>query len=266
MISRRAWIPGAVAAVVLAGALLAQVQKEGFTDTPVLPGQKWRVHDPDRPAPRVVTPARKIGDPPSDAIVLFNGRDLSNWEHYPPGEPTVWKVRKGYMESSPRTGDLMTRDKFGDFQLHLEWSFPKVEGKSQTRGNSGVFIHSRYEVQILDSYDNPTYVDGQSSAIYGQWPPLVNASRKASEWQSYDIVFHAPKFKDGELVAPATVTVFHNGVLTHEKKEFLGPTLHRKVATESPYDGTGPIRLQDHATMVRFRNVWLRPLKSYDEP
>lgn len=271
--NRRVCFLGAVTAFVLAAAMPAQEhKKEGFTDTPILPGQKWRVHDPERPAPRVVRPGRKLGDPPSDAIVLYNGKDLSNWERFPPGKPTVWKAKRGYIESVPNTGDLATRDKFGDFQLHFEWSIPEVWGKSQWRGNSGIFIHHRYEIQILDSVDNPTYVDASSSAIYGQWPPLVNASRKASEWQSFDIVFHAPKFKDGQLVRAATVTVFHNGVLTHEKMEML-PTKHREVGQEipidgigRPYEGIGPIRFQDHSTKFRFRNIWLRPLKGYDEP
>lgn len=264
----RAWTSGAVAAALLAGALVAQEKtKEGYSDTPVITGQKWRVHDADRPAARVVPPSKVCGAPPSDAIVLFDGKDLSKWEHYPvTGEPTLWKVKHGYVESTPHNGDLQTREKFGDFQLHLEWQNPPdPQRKGQDRGNSGVFIHSRYELQILDSYDNLTYADGQSSAIYGQWPPLVNASRKPGEWETFDIVFHAPKFKDGILEARATLTVFHNGVLTHEKKELLGPTLHKQVAQESPYDGTGPIRLQDHGTLIRFRNIWLRPVKGYDE-
>ena len=139
-----------------------------------------------------------------------------------------------------------------------------LTSKSQGRGNSGVFLHGRYEIQVLDSFENPTYPDGQASSIYGQWPPLVNAARKPGEWQSYDIVFHAAKFKDKEVEHLATVTVFHNGVLTHEKKEILGPTQHRQAAKESAYDGKGPISLQDHGNPTRFRNIWIRPIKGYD--
>ena len=237
-------------------------KKEGYTDTPVITGQKWKVHDADRPVPAVVTPGATPGAAPSDAIVLFDGKDLSKWKG-PKGE-AHWKVQDGYVEES-RGGDLQIVDNFGDFQLHIEWASPaEVKGNSQGRGNSGVFLHGRYEVQVLDSYENLTYADGQASALYGQWPPLVNASRKPGEWQTYDIVFHAAKFKDGALEKPATVTVFHNGVLTHEKKELLGPTQHRQLAKESPYNGTGPIRLQDHGNPTRFRNIWIRPIKGYD--
>lgn len=268
MIHRRAWAFAAVAAaVVIAGAPAQEQKREGYTDTPVIPGQKWRVHDSERPAARVVTPGKAYGAPPSDAVVLFDGHDLSKWKQFPTGELSEWKIRKGYVESAPKTGDLQTRDKFGDFQLHVEWSIPDLRGTGQMRGNSGVFIHNRYEIQILDSYENPTYADGQSSALYGQWPPLVNASRKPGDWQTFDIVFHAARFSDGKLTAPATVTVFQNGVLTHEKKELAGPTMHRQVpAPETPYDGVGPIRLQDHGTTMRFRNIWLRPLTDYDTP
>ena len=248
-----------------AGALIAQdKKKEGYTDTPVITGQKWKVHDADRPTPPVVTPGAHPGEPPSDAIILFDGKDLSKWQGGK-GEAT-WKVENGYIECAPKTGDIQTKDKWGDFQLHIEWAAPaEAKGHSQGRGNSGVFLHARYEVQVLDSFENLTYADGQASAIYGQWPPLVNASRKPGEWQTYDIVFHAAKFKDGQVESPATVTVFHNGVLTHEKKEILGPTQHRQVAKESPYDGKGGIRLQDHGNTIRYRNIWLRPIKGYDE-
>jgi hypothetical protein len=266
MMQRRVWLTGAAAVAVLAGALVAQdKKKEGYTDTPVITGQKWKVHDADRPAPTVVTPGREYGLPPSDAIILFDGKDLSKWQGGKGEAP--WKVENGYIECAPKTGDIQTKDKWGDFQLHIEWASPaEVKGNSQGRGNSGVFLHGRYEIQVLDSFENPTYADGGASAIYGQWPPLVNAARKPGEWQTYDIVFHAAKFKDGALESPATATVFHNGVLTHEKKDILGPTQHRNLAKESAYDGKGGIRLQDHGNTTRFRNIWIRPVKGYDEP
>jgi hypothetical protein len=265
MMNRRVWLTGVAAVVVLAGALVAQdKKKEGYTDTPVITGQKWKVHDADRPVPPVVTPGAQYGAPPSDAIILFDGRDLSHWSNGK-GE-AAWKVENGYIECVPKTGDMQTKDKWGDFQLHIEWATPaEVKGSSQGRGNSGVFLHGRYEIQVLDSFENLTYADGQASGIYGQWPPLVNASRRPGEWQTYDIVFHAAKFKDGAVEQLATVTVFHNGILTHEKKEILGPTQHRALAKESPYDGKGGIRLQDHGNTIRYRNIWLRPIKGYDE-
>lgn len=237
-------------------------KKEGYQDTPQIPGQKWKVHDSERPVPVVVTPGEHYGAPPSDAVVLFDGKDLSKWKG-PKGE-AHWKVQDGYMEET-KGGNLTTIDSWGDFQLHIEWASPaEVKGGSQGRGNSGVFLHGRYEIQVLDSFENPTYADGQASAIYGQWPPLVNAARKPGEWQTYDIVFHAAKFKDKEVEKLATVTVFHNGVLTHEKQNILGPTQHRQAAKESAYDGKGPISLQDHGNPTRFRNIWIRPLNNYN--
>jgi len=259
-----AWI--AAALVLTAGltvwAATQDKHKPGYQDTPVITGQKWKVHDSERPVPAVVTPGAQVGAPPSDAIVLFDGKDLSKWKGGK-GEAT-WKVEDGYVEES-RGGNIQTKDSFGDFQLHIEWASPAVvKSESQGRGNSGVFLHGRYEIQVLDSYENPTYADGQASAIYGQWPPLVNAARKPGEWQTYDIVFHAAKFKDGQVEHLATVTVFHNGILTQEKQEILGPTQHRQLAKESPYDGKGPIALQDHGNPTRFRNIWIRPVKGYD--
>jgi len=252
------------AALVLAAGLTVWAtaqdkKKPGYQDTPQITGQKWKVHDSERPHPPVVTPGEKPGDPPSDAVVLFDGKDLSKWK-------ANWKVENGYFEATPKCGDAQTLDSFGpDFQLHIEWATPsEVKGDSQGRGNSGVFLHGRYEVQVLDSYDNPTYPDGQASSLYGQWPPLVNVCRKPGEWQTYDIIFHAATYKDGQVEKSATVTVLHNGVLTHEKKEILGPSSHRTVAKEKEYDRKGPIRLQDHGNPTRYRNIWIRPLKGYD--
>jgi hypothetical protein len=240
---------------------------DGFTDTPKLPGLPWHVHDPGRPHPPVVTPGNGPGVPPSDAKVLFNGKDLSQWAHRVDGKlvaPT-WAVRDGYFETGK--GSLHTRDSFGDVQLHLEWAAPSmVEGNSQGRGNSGVFLMGFYEVQVLDSFNNRTYADGQAGAMYGQWPPLVNAARPPGEWQSYDIVFEAPKFENGKLVKPAFQTVLWNGVVIHNRKEAIGATVYRNVAQYTPHAAELPLMIQDHANPVRFRNIWIRPLGAYDRP
>jgi hypothetical protein len=250
----------------------------GYTDTPILPGLPYRVHDPARPHPKVVTPGAQPGDPPSDAIVLFDGKDLSKWtatavakgtgRWVSQGMPAPWKVEDGYLEVVPKAGAIATRDSFGDVQLHVEWAAPSPpRGKGQDRGNSGIFLMGLFETQVLDSYENPTYADGQAGAIYGQWPPLVNATRKPGEWQAYDIVFEAPRFEGDKLVTPAFVTVFLNGILLHNRKEEMGPTQHRQLAKyASGMPADGPIVLQDHNHAVRYRNVWLRKLAGYDVP
>src|SRR5829696_8289258 len=242
----------------------------GYSDTPVLPGQKWRVHDIQRPRPRIVTPGSTPGAPPSDAIVLFDGKDLSKWgtPDRTSGQlgPATWMVDNGSVWANNRTGDLVSRDKLGDMQLHMEFQAPgKIEGSSQDRGNSGVLIMSRYEIQVLDSWENPTYADGQAGSIYGQWPPLVNASRKPGEWQTYDIIFEAPKFEGSKLAKPAFVTVIHNGVVTQHRKEIIGRMAHRVVGTYEPHGPEEPLALQDHDTRVRFRNIWVRRLTPYDQ-
>jgi hypothetical protein len=244
----------------------------GYEDTPVLPGQKWRVHDLHRPHPPVVAPGGRAGDPPSDAIVLFDGKDLSQWVQRGRGAergklvPPRWKVEHGYMEVVGGTGDLMTKEKFGDCQLHIEWAAPaEIDGSGQWRGNSGVLLMSRYEIQVLDSWENPTYADGQAGAIYGQWPPLVNPARRPGEWQSFDIVFEAPRFEGDQLVKPAYVTVFYNGVLVHHRQEIIGRMAHRRVGTYAPHGPEEPLALQDHDTKVRYRNIWIRRLKGYDQ-
>jgi hypothetical protein len=259
--------------VMTAGAQPPKPGDLGFTDTPILPGLKWHVHDPDRPHPPVVTPAMTPGAPPSDALVLFDGKDLSKWTQKGKGPDlgkmvdAKWKVLNGYFEVGADTGDLLTREKFGDIQLHIEWSEPPdIRGTSQARGNSGVLIMSRYEIQVLDAYRNPTYADGQAGAIYGQWPPLANPSRPPGEWQSYDIVFEAPRFEAEKLVKPAFATVFMNGVLMHNRKEMMGPMVYRQVAKYTPHAAEEPIGLQDHHNPVRYRNVWVRRLRTYDEP
>jgi hypothetical protein len=244
----------------------------GFTDTPMLPGQKWHVHDPARPYPPVVTPGATPGAPPSDAIVLFDGKDLSKWAQEGRGADrgkTVdprWPVKDGYFEVGPGTGSLMTRDKFGDIQLHVEWSEPAdIKGSSQGRGNSGILVMGLYEIQVLDTYHNPTYADGHAAAIYGQWPPLANAARPPGEWQVYDIVFEAPHFEDGKLVKPAYQTVFWNGVVMHNRKEVMGPMVYRQVAHYTPHADELPLALQDHNNPVRYRNIWVRRLATYDQ-
>jgi hypothetical protein len=252
----------------VASAALAQTPDHdlGYTDTPMLPGLPYHVHDPARPHPPVVTPAAQQGGAPSDAIVLFDGRDLSNWR------PTrangkVWKIENGYFEVVPGTGDMATKQSFGDIQLHVEWAAPAtIRGNSQNRGNSGIFLQGRYEVQVLDSTDNPTYADGQAGALYGQWPPLANPARKPGEWQSYDIVFEGPRMNGDRLITPAYITVFLNGVLLHNRKELMGPTVHRALAKYTAQPGEAPLVLQDHATPVRYRNIWVRPIGSYDRP
>jgi hypothetical protein len=245
----------------------------GFTDTPILPGQKWHVHDPDRPHPKVITPGATHGAPPSDATVLFDGKDLSKWTQYGRGADRdklvdpQWKVENGYFVVAGRTGNLYTREKFGDCQLHVEWaSPPEVVGTSQARGNSGVLLMSRYEIQVLDAYDNPTYADGQAGAIYGQWPPLASPPRKPGEFNTYDIVFEAPQFEGEKLVKPAFATVFYNGVVVHNRKELMGPMVYRQVAKYTPHGPEEPLMLQDHGNPVRYRNVWIRRLTSYDQP
>jgi 3-keto-disaccharide hydrolase len=235
----------------------------GYTDTPMLPGLPYRVHDPARPHARLVTPGAQPGAAPSDAIVLFDGRDISHWT----ATKQAWKVENGYVEVVPDGGDLRTKERFGDVQLHLEWAAPaQVRNSSQNRGNSGIFLQGRYEVQVLDSFDNPTYADGQAGAIYGQWPPLVNPARRPGEWQAYDIVFEAPRLDGERVVTPAYLTVFLNGVLLHHRKEVMGPTVHRALAKYAPQPAEDALVLQDHQQPVRYRNIWIRRLRGYDQP
>jgi hypothetical protein len=249
-------------AAVAAASLVAQDHTLGYDDTPSYPGSKWRVHDSKRPRPEAITPGACNAEPvkpPSDAEVLFDGTSLDKWETKG-GAPT-WKVENGYVEIVPGKGDMVTKEKFGDIQLHLQWATPsEVSGKSQGRGNSGVKLMTLFEVQVLDSYDNPTYADGQAAAIYGQHPPLVNASCKPGEWQTYDIAFDAPKFEGDKLVKPGYVTVFHNGVLVQDHAEIWGETLNRQVGKYSPI-GDMPLLLQNHNNPDRYRNIWVRRLK-----
>ena len=225
--------------------------------------QQWPPHSPDRPKPAVVDPGpeRAPVPAPSDAIVLFDGKDLAAWIGAD-GGPAKWLVKDGYVEVAAGTGTMTTRRAFGSMQLHIEWLAPTPPaGHGQERGNSGVFLMTHYEIQVLDSYRNDTYADGGAAALYGQTPPLVNASRPPGEWQTYDVIFHRPAFGPGEsVVRPARVTVFHNGVLVHDTQAFTGWTVHGRAARYQLHPDRLPLTLQDHGNPVRFRNIWVREL------
>lgn len=243
-----------------------KVHPTGYTDTPFLPGGKWRVHDDARPRPEVVAPGETAAQAPADAIVLFDGTTLEEWVMEKDGSPADWIVKDGYLEVPPKGegvgGYIRTKREFGDVQLHIEFATPEsVEGNSQGRGNSGVFLLGGYELQVLDSYDNESYADGQASALYGYKPPLVNASRPPGTWQTYDIIFEAPKWDaEGNLLKRAHITVLHNGVVTHHYQDYLGPSGHKKVANYNKVQETGPLKLQNHSNPTRFRNIWIREL------
>lgn len=221
----------------------------------------WKAHDLNRPQPKVVTPGKTSADAPSDAIVLFNGKDLTGWTAGN-GKPSKWKVVDGVLESVRQAGPIFTEEEFGDCQLHVEFATPvNVKGNGQGRGNSGVYLMGEFEVQVLDSFENETYADGGASALYGQHAPLVNASRGPGQWQTYDIVFRRPRFKEnGELLSPARATVFHNGVLVQDSAEYFGPTnwLVHDAYKKGPTSGR--LSLQDHGNPVRFKNIWIRRL------
>ncbi|MGC1452560.1 MAG: DUF1080 domain-containing protein [Candidatus Sulfotelmatobacter sp.] len=230
---------------------------------------KWKIHDLNRPVPPVIDPGTSStqdapGRAPSDAVVLFDGKDLSHWADKE-GNPAKWKVENGYMEVVAKTGNISTRDSFGNCQLHVEFAEPSPGvGESQERGNSGVFLMGLYEIQVLDSYQNKTYADGQASAVYGQYPPQVNASRPPAQWQTYDIIFHGPRFTAGKLLSPARVTVLQNGVLVQDNVELTGPTAHGERPPYKPTPEKLPLQLQDHGNPVRYRNLWIRELHESD--
>jgi len=225
---------------------------------------KYEVHDLTRAHPPVITAPEQFGQPPADAIVLFDGTGLSEWVGEKSGGPAEWKVENGYMEVVKKTGGIRTKKAFGNCQLHIEWATPAEVSPKETgqkRGNSGVFLMSRYELQMLDSYENETYADGQAGSIYGQYPPLVNVCRKPGQWQSYDVSFLRPIFgKDGKCIRPARVSVFHNGVVVQNNVEIKGATAHKVKAKYSPHDDKLPLSLQDHGNPMRFRNIWIREL------
>ena len=231
-------------------------------DLPRQPGAQWTMHDPDRPLPRVIQPGKTAASAPADAIVLFDGKNLDQWQSANGDAPARWTVRDGYAELN-HTGSIKTRQGFGDCQFHIEWRAPSPPKKrGQARGNSGIFFMQRYEVQIVDSYENTTYADGSAASLYGMSPPLVNACRSPGEWQTYDIIFRAPRFRDGEVLEKARATVFHNGVLVHYDEAFTGKTAWRTLPVYTPHSDSAPIEIQDHGDRqgVRYRNIWVRPL------
>ncbi|HJN16682.1 MAG TPA: DUF1080 domain-containing protein [Armatimonadota bacterium] len=235
----------------------------GYDDTPIIPGTSWHVHDGDRPQPPVITPGEGPGAAPCDATILFDGTDLSGWTDLA-GEAAGWKVENGYMEVVPGTGNIRTIAEMGSGQYHVEFATPvEVKGDSQGRGNSGVFLAGQYEIQVLDCHENPSYPDGITGSVYGQKPPLANACRPPGEWSTYDIIWEAPEWDGGSLVKPAYVTVILNGVVLHHRLELTGNTSHR-VLTEFHEHGPLPLMFQDHGDLVRFRNVWFRPIGEYD--
>jgi hypothetical protein len=240
-----------------------------YVDTP---SGRWMVHDESRPAPPVITPGtfsttRRVGQAPSDAVVLFDGTDesMKNWTDTK-GNPSKWIVSEGYMESVKGAGYIQTKEGFGSCQLHVEFATPSnVQGTSQGRGNSGVFLQGEYEIQVLDSYENKTYPDGQCAALYGRSVPLVNACRKPGEWQTYDVVYHRPLFdKDGKVTRKPTFTIFQNGTLVQDHVALEGGTgwiNAHAVTSFRPLKDKGPLQLQDHGNPVRYRNIWVRPLQ-----
>ena len=240
----------------------------GFQDTPMQPGGKWHVHDPARPQPPIVTPGTfsALAAPPSDAVVLFDGKDLSQWRDKTTGGPAPWKIEDGVMVAAK--DDIVTTNEFGDMQLHVEFCEPEPgEHAGQDRGNSGVFLMGRYEIQVLDCYHNKTYADGATAAIYGQHPPLANACLPPGEWQTYDIIFNVPHFNDqGGVTTPGYVTVIYNGVVVQNHQAIRGDTNWRVPGKYIAHGPTGPLALQFHSHPVRFRNIWVRPIRVVNEP
>jgi hypothetical protein len=240
----------------------------GFQDTPLQPDGKWHVHDPARPQPPVVTPGTTYSQQataPSDAIVLFDGKDLSHWRDKKGGD-APWRIEDGVMVSAK--SDIETTNKFGDMQLHLEFKEPiPAKGEGQGRGNSGVFLMSLYEVQVLDCYQSKTYADGAIGGLYGQHPALANPSRPPGEWQTYDIIFTAPRFgANGEVVSPAYATVILNGVVVQNHQAFRGATNWKSPGKYTAHAAEMPLALQYHNNSVSFRNIWVRPVPYVTDP
>ena len=279
--SRTLWMVAGVSVLTMVAGCASQETTTGATATQIEPAAekkpviqyvdtptgRWMVHDMNRPAPAIITPGGELGQPPSDAVILFDGTPeaMANWTDTR-GRSSKWIVRDGYLESVRKAGDIQTKQQFGSCQLHVEFATPsRVTGSSQGRGNSGVFLQGQYEVQVLDSYENKTYPDGQCGALYGRAVPLVNVCRKPGQWQTYDIIYHRPLFdKDGNVTRKATFTVIHNGVLIQDHVELEGGTGWdgpHAITPYRPHADKGPIKLQDHDNPVRYRNIWLRELK-----
>ena len=214
------------------------------------------------PEPRVVTPAASNHLPPSDATVLFDGESLDQWKGVKENGAAPWKIEDGAFTVVPGTGGIESKESFGDAQIHLEWRSPSVvKGNSQGRGNSGFFLMGKYEIQVLDSYENRTYSNGQAASVYKQTPPLVNAMRPPGEWNTYDIIFTAPRFnKDGMVISPARVTIIHNGILVQNNVEIKGPTEYIGIPNYKAHEEELPYMIQDHGDLVSFRNIWVRKL------
>lgn len=243
------------------GILSAQQLPNACPDVKFTADGKWKVNDDARPKPEKVAPKSEeelaaSAKAPADATVLFDGKDISAWK------PSKWKLENGYVEEVPKTGDLVSKEGFGSCRLHVEWWTPNPPvGDLQMRGNSGVFLMSRYEVQVLDTYDNPTYADGLAGAVYGQSPPSVNPIRPPGQWQYYDIVFHRPIFDDaGKLVKPATITVDFNGIRIQDNFVVEGSTGWGKRQGYDTHPDKQPLELQEHGCTVRYRNIWLKPI------
>ncbi|MEO0796090.1 MAG: DUF1080 domain-containing protein [Verrucomicrobiota bacterium] len=226
-------------------------------ETPIIPGSIYRVHQGDRPQPkRVIPPAFEAGEvvpPPSDAIVLFDGGNLDQFR------PNGWLLEAGVLTAGK--GGLVTKDAFGDCQFHIVWRAPNPPtGKPSRMGNSGIYFMWRYELQIFDSYSCEIYADGSAGAIYGQTPPLVNASRPPGEWQTFDVIFEAPRFEGDKLIKPAYMTVFHNGILVQDHTELFGGTTHKSIAEYSAHPNRLPLLIQGDKSPVQFKQIWIREL------
>ncbi|MSR17567.1 MAG: DUF1080 domain-containing protein [Phycisphaerales bacterium] len=248
----------AIAVAALLGALLGAKA--------INQSESWGIHDMKRPQPTVVAPSAQCGGAPSDAVVLFDGANLSKWKAAFKDADAGWSVRDGIAQVAPGSGDISTRDSFGDCQFHMEWMVPKdLKCAGQHGCNSGVFFMNQYELQILNSNNNVTYCDGMAGAMYGQYPPLVNACKPQGEWNVYDIVFRAPKFNDdGSLAQAGTMTVLFNGILVQDASVIRGSTAHAAAAKYTAHADRLPIRLQDHGDALCFRNMWVRPLAAHD--